>query len=1030
MIDTGATISLFPHRSKEEPSSLQLIAANGQSIPSWGNRLISLQFGNRRFNWNFQLAAVDQPLLGADFLKTFNLLVDVAGKQVLDASSLQIISSSSTPPTNQSPFFTALVNTPTEYRDILARFPGVTNEKTKPNCNPNHGVYHHIQTTGPPVFAKARRLDTDKLAEAKAEFDKLEAEGIVRRSDSPWASPLHMVKKDDGTWRPCGDYRRLNTVTKPDRYPIPNMQDLTARLHGCTVFSKLDLKKGYYQVPVNRRDIQKTAVITPFGLYEFLQMPFGLTNAGQTFQRLMDRFGAGMDFVFIYLDDILIASPDEISHRRHVHTVLSRLQDFGLILNLSKCRFGLPEVEFLGHRVSAAGVEPLIRHVSAIQDFSPPNSVLQLQRFLGMINFYRRFLPNIAKTLKPLTTALKGSPKLFVWSKSMNAAFSAAKQALIRATRLNHPNPSAELSLAVDASDTHVGAVLQQYQNRVWSPLSFYSKQLDSTQSKYSAFDREMLATYLAIRHFRYMLEGRKFHILTDHKPLTQAIRRVSPPWSARQARQLSFITEYTSDIRHIPGIENVVADTMSRPNLDPEIDTKKISAVNSPTQTFAHIYAVTVPNPPSGINYQQLAAQQQICPAVLQLISSDNLKVVSLPVQNVELLCDVSTGTPRPLVPDTMKREVFSALHTISHPGIRATRRMISARFVWKKLNSDVKLWCESCADCQKGKIQRHTRSEIQQIPVPSRRFSHIHVDIVGPLPSSNGFTHLFTIIDRSTRWLEAIPLSATSTKDCTEALFFNWIARFGVPAIITSDRGAQFTSEIWAELCIRLGIQHSATTAYHPQSNGMVERSHRQLKDALRSRLAGVSWFYHLPWVLLGIRSAPKEDSAVSSAEMVYGSPLNLPGQFLEASDPFEESFIQDLRTKMKRCTPPQTNHHNKSPPIPFVPEALSKVDFVFVRKDGYVSPLSPLYEGPFRVASRSEKSFKLHIGSTIETVSIDRLKPFHTQDNVTPAQPRPRGRPPKKPILLNPEKISHQSQSPIGSRDLGGTYVEVGI
>ena len=167
MIDTGATISLFPHRSKEEPSSLQLIAANGQSIPSWGNRLISLQFGNRRFNWNFQLAAVDQPLLGADFLKTFNLLVDVAGKQVLDASSLQIISSSSTPPTNQSPFFTALVNTPTEYRDILARFPGVTNEKTKPNCNPNHGVYNHIQTTGPPVFAKARQLDTDKLRGVK-----------------------------------------------------------------------------------------------------------------------------------------------------------------------------------------------------------------------------------------------------------------------------------------------------------------------------------------------------------------------------------------------------------------------------------------------------------------------------------------------------------------------------------------------------------------------------------------------------------------------------------------------------------------------------------------------------------------------------------------------------------------------------------------------------------------------------------------------------------------------------------------------
>ena len=294
-----------------------------------------------------------------------------------------------------------------------------------------------------------------------------------------------MVRKSAGSWRPCGDFRRLNTVTQPDRYPVPNMQDLTARLHGSTIFTKLDLKKGYYQVPVNHRDIQKTAVITPFGLYEFLQMPFGLTNAGQTFQRLMDRFGAGMDFVFIYLDDILIASLDEATHLQHVRAVLSRLQEFGLVLNLSKCQFGLKDVEFLGHKISAAGAEPLIRHVAAIQEFSPPSDVPQLQRFLDMINFYRRFLPNIAKTLRPLTSALKGSPKLFKWSQPMSEAFSAAKQALVSSTALIHPNPSAQLSLAVDASDTHVGAVLQQFHNGGWAPLSFFSKQLDSAQSKY-----------------------------------------------------------------------------------------------------------------------------------------------------------------------------------------------------------------------------------------------------------------------------------------------------------------------------------------------------------------------------------------------------------------------------------------------------------------------------------------------------------------------------------------------------------------
>ena len=1029
LVDTGATISLFPHKSKNKPSSLQLTAANGQPISSWGDRWIPLQFGNRRFEWSFQLADVDQPLLGADFLKAFNLLVDVAAAQILDSSSLQVISSSVSPPANQSPFYTALINTPTQYRDILAGFPDVTADRPKPNSKPAHGVYHHIQTTGPPVYAKARRLDPDKLIEAKAEFDRMEAAGIVRRSDSAWASPLHMVRKADNSWRPCGDFRRLNTVTKPDRYPVPNMQDLTARLHGSTIFSKLDLKKGYYQVPVNQRDIKKTAVITPFGLYEFLQMPFGLTNAGQTFQRLMDRFGAGMDFVFIYLDDILIASKNESTHLQHVRTVLTRLQEFGLVLNLSKCHFGLKQVEFLGHKISATGAEPLIRHVSAIQEFSPPSDVKQLQRFLGMINFYRRFLPNIAQTLKPLTAALKGSTKHFKWSESMSAAFSAAKQALVSASTLIHPDPSAQLSLAVDASDSHIGAVLQQFQNGGWAPLSFFSKQLDSTQSKYSAFDRELLAAYMAIRHFRYMLEGRKFHVQTDHKPLIHALRRVSTPWSARQTRHLAYIAEYTSDIRHISGTDNVVADTLSRPNIPPLVNMNKASATIQLPQihsTLPHIYSVTVPEPPPGVNYLQLANQQTICPSVLRLSASINLKVVLLPVQNVKLLCDVSTGTPRPLVPDTLRKDIFSALHGIAHPGIRATRRMISARFVWKNVNSDVKLWCENCRGCQRGKITRHIKADIQSIPIPDRRFSHIHVDLVGPLPLSNGYSHLFTIIDRSTRWAEAIPLSATSTRDCVEALLHQWVSRFGVPASLTSDRGPQFTSAVWAELCTRLGIQHSATTAYHPQANGMIERYHRQIKDALRARLAGVDWYHHLPWVLLGLRSAPKEDSAVSSAEMVYGSPLTLPGQFLDAPDPPKQEFIQDIRDKINQKPLPPTNHHNKLSLPSYIPNDLNKARFVFIRRDGHIPPLSPLYDGPYKVVERLEKSFRLQIGSTTDLVSIDRLKPYRTLLPVTPAQPAKRGRPSNqkhllcKTISFHPtSQIIYQSRPPENPR-----------
>ena len=227
---------------------------------------------------------------------------------------------------------------------------------------------------------------------------------------------------------------------------------------------------------------------------------------------------------------------------------------------------------------------------------------------------------------------------------------------------------------------------------------------------------------------------------------------------------------------------------------------------------------------------------------------------------------------------------------------------------------------------------------------------------------------------------WTEAVPLSATNTKDCVDALMFHWIARFGVPSVLTSDRGTQFTSSVWTELSRRLGIRHSTTTAYHPQANGMIERYHRQLKDALRSRLAGYDWFHHLPWVLLGIRSAPKEDSTISSAELLYGTPLTLPGQFLESGEP-EESFQQDSKFRMKKHSLPPSNHHKTVPPPVFTPETLNKVDFVFVRRDGYVPPLTPLYEGPYRVLERSDKYFRLEIGSNIDTVSIDRLKPYNT-------------------------------------------------
>ena len=463
-----------------------------------------------------------------------------------------------------------------------------------------------------------------------------------------------------------------------------------------------------------------------------------------------------------------------------------------------------------------------------------------------------------------------------------------------------------------------------------------------------------------------------------------------------RQIRHLDYISQFTNDVRHVKGTDNVVADALSR--------------VGTNTLQTSH---------PPAIDFNDIAVAQQSDPELSQLPNSApsiKLQAIPLPTTETTILCDMSTGVPHPYVPGKFRRAVFDCLHSMSHPSIRTTQQLLTARYIWPGINRDVHKWAQTCLQCQRCEVHRHTVTPLGTFATPDARFDNVHIDIVGPLPLSNGYHYLLTCIDHLTRWPEAIPITDITAETVVQAFISGWISQFGVPSTVTTDRGSQFESALWKQLMQLLGCKRMRTTSYYPIANDLIEHFHRHLKASLKTHPNAIHWTQSLPLVLLGIRTTIKSDLHCTTAELVYGTTLRLPGEFFVTSNfkttPDPSMYLTRLKSIMQHTTPAPLRPHPATKS--YLSDELLRCTHVFVRHDAIRKPLQSPYDGPYKILNRTDKHFTLQLQDRTDMVSLDRLKPAYidgTIDSISPTRTIPT----TLETISTPSTVSSPTSSP---------------
>ena len=883
-VDTGAKMSIIPEDLYRESfahiplarSYHNLHVYNGNRLGALGQALVQVKYQGQCKDLGLLVAKIDgqPPILGRNWLQEIRL----------DWSSIFRVSGYSPVPEE--------VQSACSKRKAVFTSEGLGKMKT-------HTAKMYVKENAVPKFHKARPIPYALKPAVEAQIDKLVTQGILTPvNHSEWAAPCVIVPKRDGTVRIYGDYKvTVNPQLDVDKYPLPTAQDLFATLAGGKYFTTLDLTQAYQQMELDPDSRKYLTINTCRGLFQYTRLPYGVSSAPSIFQNAIEQILQGLDGVVVFLDYILISAKDKNEHMQRLDAVLARLEQYGLTVKQSKCKFLQTEVTYLGHVISERGISPSQDKVQGIDDAPIPRNVHELKSFLGLLQYYGKFIPNLSDLVQPLN-ALQCSHVPFIWTPECDAAFMKAKAALSSETFLTHYDVKRPLLLACDASAYGIGAVLSHVMDDGSErPIAFASRMLTSSERNYAQLQKEALSLVFGVKKFHQYLYARHFTLITDHKPLLAILgpkRCVPTLAAARLQRWAIVLSAYRYDIIFKSTGEHLNADAMSRlPVMLAEDEPK---AGEEPS-----IFHVTMVNelPVSSKDIAEATCKDPVLSKVYEYTMSgwprqvdEQLKPYFHRKLELSVECGVVLWGLRVCVPMILRERVLSELHS-EHQGISRMKSLSRSYFWWPKLDTDIEQIAKNCQTCLSVKNQP-AAAPLHPWHWATHRFERVHVDFA----EREGKSFL-VFIDVYSKWLEVIIVPNITTSALIEALRPIFAAH-GFPETIVSDNGPAFISAAFSEFCAHNGIEHKLTPPYHPASNGAAERSVQILKQALKtSQGSGLTLQHRVANFLLVYRNTPHATTGCTPAELFLKCQ---PRIRLSLMKPSLAKVVENKQAKMK--------------------------------------------------------------------------------------------------------------------------------